>query len=96
MVAQGRLQLAAKFVDRGDTVGELRGNFDCPTVASFDATNANACTGTDLTSVANIPAAQQYAFNLEGMPQYDYVFVIIEENESQSAVYGATNPAVHQ
>jgi hypothetical protein len=89
VVAQGRLQLAAKFVDRGDTVGELRGNFDCPNVASFDATNADACTGTDLTSVANIPAAQEYAFNLEGMPQYDYVFVIIEENESQSAVYGA-------
>src|SRR6202522_2184997 len=68
VAAQGRLQLAAKFVDRGDTVGELRGNFDCPNVASFDATNANACTGTDLTSVANIPAAEQYAFNLEGMP----------------------------
>ena len=28
VVAQGRLQMAAKFVDRGDTIGELRGNFD--------------------------------------------------------------------
>jgi hypothetical protein len=89
VIAQGRLTLAAKFVDRGDTVGELRGNFDCPAVASFDPTNADACTGTDPNSVANIPAAQQWAFNLEGMPQYDYVFVIIEENESQNAVYGA-------
>jgi hypothetical protein len=85
VVAQGRLTLAAKFVDRGDTVGELRGNFDCPAVASFDAANADACASTDLNTVA-IPAAQQYAFNLEGMPQYDYVFVIIEENESQSSV----------
>ncbi len=89
VVAQGRLQLAAKFVDRGDTVGELRGNFDCPNVASFDPTNANGCTGTDLNTVA-IPAAQQWAFNLEGMPQYDYVFVIIEENESQSTVMNTT------
>ena len=89
VIAQGRLTLAAKFVDRGDTVGELRGNFDCPAVASFDSTNADACTSTDLNSVANIPAAQEYAFNLEGMPQYDYVFVIIEENESQSSVYGS-------
>jgi hypothetical protein len=87
VVAQGRLTLAAKFVDRGDTVGELRGNFDCPAVASFDPTNADACTSTDINTVA-IPAAQQYAFNLEGMPQYDYVFVIIEENESQSSVLG--------
>ena len=87
VVAQGRLTLAAKFVDRGDTVGELRGNFDCPNVASFDSANADGCTGTDLSTVA-IPAAQQWAFNLEGMPQYDYVFVIIEENESQSSVVG--------
>jgi hypothetical protein len=89
VVAQGRLTLAAKFVDRGDTVGELRGNFDCPNVASFDATNADGCSGTDLNTVA-IPAAQQWAFNLEGMPQYDYVFVIIEENESQSTVMNST------
>jgi len=85
VIAQERLQLAAKFVDRGDTVGELRGNFDCPNVASFDATNADACTGTDLSTVA-IPAAEEWAFNLEGMPRYDYVFVIFEENESQSSV----------
>jgi len=90
VIAQGRLQLAAKFVDRGDTVGELRGNFDCPSVASFDPTNADACSGTDLNTVA-IPAAQEYAFNLEGMPQYDYVFVIIEENESTNAVIGASS-----
>ena len=87
VVAQNRLQLAAKFVDRGDTVGELRGNFDCPNVASFDPTNADGCTGSDLSTVGTL-AAEEYAFNLEGMPQYDYVFVIIEENESQNAVYG--------
>ena len=88
VIAQGRLALAAKFVDRGDTIGELRGNFDCPNVASFDTTNADGCSGTDLNSVANIPTAEEYAYNLEGMPQYDYVFVIIEENESQNSVYG--------
>jgi hypothetical protein len=95
VIAQNRLALAAKFVDRGDTVGELRGNFDCPAVASFDATNANACSGTDLNTVA-IPAAQEWAFNLEGMPQYDYVFVIIEENESQSSVVGKSTLPYHQ
>jgi len=88
VIAQGRLTLAAKFVDRGDSIGELRGNFDCPDVASFDPTNADGCTGTDQNSVANILTAEEYAFNLEGMPQYDYVFVVIEENESQSSVYG--------
>ncbi|HTY51209.1 MAG TPA: alkaline phosphatase family protein [Steroidobacteraceae bacterium] len=90
VIAQGRLQLAAKFVDRGDTIGELRGNFDCPSVASFDPTNADGCTGTDQTPVATIPQAEEWAYNLEGMPQYDYVFVIIEENESQSTVMNTT------
>jgi len=87
VIAQGRLQLAAKFVDRGNTVGQLRGNFDCPAVASFDPTNADGCTAADQSTVA-IPAAEQWAFNLEGMPRYDYVFVIYEENESQSSVLG--------
>jgi Phosphoesterase family len=87
VIAQNRLQLAAKFVDRGNTVGQLRGNFDCPDVASFDATNADVCPAADQATVA-IPAAEQWAFNLEGMPRYDYVFVIYEENESQSSVLG--------
>ena len=95
-IAQGRLTLAAKFVDRGDTVGELRGNFDCPNVASFDPANANGCTGNDLNTVA-IPAAEEAAYNLEGMPQYDYVFVIIEENQSQSSILdSATLPFMNQ
>jgi Phosphoesterase family len=80
-VDSGRFELAAKFVDRGDTVGELRGNFDCPNVASFDAANADACSASDLATVS-IKAAQNYAENLEGIPRYDYVFLIIEENES--------------
>lgn len=81
VIDEGRFELAARFVDRGDTVGRLRGNFDCPDVASFDPANANACSTSDLQTV-DIKAAQNYAMNLEGMPRYDYVFVIIEENES--------------
>ncbi|HKE94691.1 MAG TPA: alkaline phosphatase family protein [Povalibacter sp.] len=81
VIDQGRFELAAKFVDRGDTVGVLRGNFDCPNVASFDPANASACPASDLQTVG-IKAAQNHAMNLEGMPRYDYVFVIIEENES--------------
>jgi hypothetical protein len=81
VIDAGRFELAAKFVDRGDTVGELRGNFDCPNVASFDATNADTCAASDQATVG-IKAAQNWAMNLEGIPRYDYVFVIIEENES--------------
>ncbi len=86
-----RFALAAKFVDRGDTVGELRGNFDCPNVASFDGTNADACSASDMAPVTSIKTAQEYAQNLEGMPRYDYVFVIIEENESLSSLKGNAN-----
>jgi hypothetical protein len=85
VIDAGRFELAAKFVDRGDTVGELRGNFDCPNVASFDSVNADACPASDLATV-NIKQAQNYAENLEGIPRYDYVFVIIEENESLSSL----------
>src|SRR3984957_12427199 len=90
VVDAGRFELAAKFVDRGDTVGELRGNFDCANVASFDPTNADACQASDVQTVA-IKAAQNYAMNLEGMPRYDYVFVIIEENESLSSLKNNAN-----
>jgi hypothetical protein len=94
VIAQNRLALAAKFVDRGDTVGELRGNFDCPNRRELRSHQCG-CLPAGSATVA-IPAAQEWAFNLEGMPQYDYVFVIIEENESQSQRVWCNNPAVHQ
>src|SRR5262249_8082716 len=90
VVDAGRFELAAKFVDRGDTVGELRGNFDCPNVVSFDAVNATACPASDQQTVG-IKDAQNYAMNLEGIPRYDYVFVIIEENESLVSLKNNTN-----
>jgi hypothetical protein len=94
VIDTGRFQLAAKFIDRGDTIGELRGNFDCPNVSdpkvndSADSTS-DGCTGTDLTVPSTIWQAQDYAENLEGMPRYDYVFVIILENESLSSLKNA-------
>jgi hypothetical protein len=93
VVDTDRFQLAAKFVDRGDTIGELRGNFDCPNVASFDATNADACSAADLAPETSIWDAQNRAQNLEGMPRYDYVFVIIMENETLGSVLGNTSSA---
>jgi len=90
VIDQGRFELAAKFVDRGDTVGKLRGNFDCPNVASFDPANAGACLASDMATVG-IKDAQNYAQNLEGIPRYDYVFVIIEENESLVSVKNNAN-----
>jgi hypothetical protein len=95
VIDAGRFQLAAKFIDRGDTIGELRGNFDCPNISaptvgdsSADSTS-DGCTGTDLTAPSTIWQAQDYAENLEGMPRYDYVFVIILENESLSSLKNA-------
>jgi hypothetical protein len=88
-----RFQLAAKFVDRGDTIGELRGNFDCPSVATFDAANADTCSAADLAPETSIWDAQNRAQNLEGMPRYDYVFVIIMENETLGSVLGNTSSA---
>ena len=90
VVDTDRFQLAAKFVDRGDTIGELRGNFDCPNVAGFDSGNADACAAADLAPETSIWDAQNRAQNLEGMPRYDYVFLIIMENESLNSVLGSS------
>jgi Phosphoesterase family len=95
VIDTGRFQLAAKFIDRGDTIGELRGNFDCPNISSpavsdtSEDSTSDGCTGTDLNTPSTIWQAQDYAENLEGMPRYDYVFVIILENESLSSLKGA-------
>jgi hypothetical protein len=91
VIDTGRFQLAAKFVDRGDSIGELRGNFDCPNVASFDGANADACSAADQAAETSIWDAQNRAQNVEGMPRYDYVFLIILENESLSALKNAAN-----
>jgi hypothetical protein len=88
-----RFQLAAKFVDRGDSIGELRGNYDCPAVVSFDGANADACSAADLAPETSIWDAQNRAQNLEGMPRYDYVFLIIMENETLGSVLGNTSGA---
>jgi hypothetical protein len=95
VIDTGRFQLAAKFIDRGDTIGELRGNFDCanvsaPTISdSGEDATSDGCTGTDLNVPSTIWQAQDYAENLEGMPRYDYVFVIVLENESLSSLKNA-------
>jgi Phosphoesterase family len=86
-----RFQLAARFVDRGDPVGELRGNFDCAAVASFDPANADACSAADQAPVTDLWQAQNFAQNLEGLPRYDYVFVVIEENESLVSIVNSAN-----
>ena len=110
VVDTGRFELAAKFVDRGDNVGELRGNFDCPSASinaalmaadaalpkgetTTDGTTlynpANACADGD-TNTVTIKQAQQFAQNLEGIPRYDNVFIIIMENQSLSSLVGAS------
>ncbi|HEY8739442.1 MAG TPA: alkaline phosphatase family protein [Candidatus Dormibacteraeota bacterium] len=48
-----------------------------------------------MSGLAPVPAAAAATAPLEGLPRYDHVFVLVEENESIDKTYGATSPAVY-
>ncbi|WP_436286639.1 alkaline phosphatase family protein [Solimonas terrae] len=84
-----RYTYATTKLDRGDKYP------DALAVAGGDPTLADTA---GITSGETIPAdtrttitfaqAQQAAFNIEGVPAYDNIFIIIEENKSTDAVAG--------
>ena len=86
-----RYTYATAKLDRGDKYP------DALAVAGGDPRLAGV---TGITSGETIPAdtrttityaqAQQAAFNIEGVPTYDNIFVIIEENKSTDAILGNT------
>lgn len=73
-ILTSRFTLAAKFVDRQDP--DL-------TAAELGA-NPNA-TAAPMT----MPQAQEAAMNLEGIPRYDHIFIIMLENKATSSISGS-------
>ena len=71
-----RYTYATAKLDRGDKYPD--------TLAMPSGASAPADTRTAIT----FPQSQQAAFNIEGVPAYDNIFVIMEENKSTDAVLG--------
>jgi len=89
VVDASRFELAAKFVDRADPSYKLQGFFDCGTSIGTDPGGGTlACPASELTAL-QIKDAQQAAMNLEGIPRYDHVFILMLENKATSTIKGS-------
>jgi len=58
------------------------------TLTNSDGTKATPSAPTQKQAAITFAEAQQAAFNVEGVPAYDNIFVIIEENKSTDAIVG--------
>ena len=73
-ILTNRFTLAAKFVDRGDE------NLTAAELGANPSATAAAMT---------IPQAQEAAMNIEGIPRYDHIFVIMLENKATLSIKGS-------
>ena len=58
------------------------------TLTNRDGSNATASVPTQKQAPITFAQAQQAAFNVEGVPAYDNIFVVIEENKSTDVIVG--------
>ena len=77
-----RFTYATAKLDRGDKYP------DALAVAGGDPRVAGAAA--DTRTAITYAQAQQAAFNIEGVPAYDNIFIIMEENKSTDAILGNT------
>jgi hypothetical protein len=80
-----RFTYATAKLDRGDKYP------DALAVAGGDPRVAGAAA--DTRTAITYAQAQQAAFNIEGVPAYDNIFIIMEENKSTDAILGNTTYA---
>lgn len=100
-----RYSYATAKLDRGDKYPDaLAVQGGDPRLAAYSSTATLTNNGTTISN--NIPAdtrttitfaqAQQAAFNIEGVPAYDNIFVIMMENKSTDAILGNSKaPAIN-
>lgn len=94
-----RYTYATTKLDRGDMYPDnlaVKGG-DPRVAASAGATAATAVKPLETQAKITFAQAQQAAFNIEGIPAYDHVFIIVEENKSTDAVLNNTRaPAINK
>ncbi|SEB03665.1 alkaline phosphatase family protein [Variovorax sp. YR216] len=88
-----RYTYATAKLDRGDMYPDhLAVTGGDPRLVGSGASPATIVQPTQTQAKITFAQAQQAAFNVEGVPAYDHIFVIVEENKSSGAILG--NPRV--
>jgi hypothetical protein len=86
-----RYTYATAKLDRGDKYPDaLAVAGGDPRLAGVTGITAGETIPVDTRKAITFAQAQQAAFNIEGVPAYDNIFVIIEENKSTDAILGNT------
>ena len=86
-----RYTYATAKLDRGDKYPDaLAVAGGDPRLAGVSGITAGETIPTDTRTTITYAQAQQAAFNIEGVPAYDHIFVIMEENKSTDAILGNT------
>ena len=93
-----RYTYATAKLDRGDKYPDaLAVAGGDPRLAGVSGITAGETIPTDTRTTITYAQAQQAAFNIEGVPAYDNIFVIMEENKSTDAILGNTRaPYINQ
>ncbi|WP_429483632.1 alkaline phosphatase family protein [Paraburkholderia youngii] len=93
-----RYTYATTKLDRGDMYPDnLAVKGGDPRLVGTSATAANIVTPLESQQRITFAQAQQAAFNIEGIPAYDNVFIIVEENKSTDAIlHNSRAPAINK
>ena len=93
-----RYTYATAKLDRGDKYPDaLAVAGGDPRLAGVSGITAGETIPTDTRTTITYAQAQQAAFNIEGVPAYDHIFVIMEENKSTDAILGNSRaPFINQ
>ena len=90
LVLQGRFSYAVTKLDRGDLYPDALavpgGN---PELTGMAGVTPATATTPETRSPITFHQAEQAAFNIEGIPRYDHIFIVMLENKSTQAVLGS-------
>ena len=91
VVLSGRFSYAIAKLDRGDLYPDrLAVPGGDPEITGMMGVTTATATTPETRSPITFKQAQQAAFNVEGVPRYDHIFIVMLENKSTSAILGST------
>ncbi|HVU51289.1 MAG TPA: alkaline phosphatase family protein [Polyangia bacterium] len=90
VVLSGRFSYAITKLDRGDLYPDrLAVPGGDPEITGLAGVTPATATTPETRSPITFKQAEQAAFNVEGIPRYDHIFIVMLENKSTSAILGS-------
>ena len=90
VVLAGRFSYAVTKLDRGDLYPDaLAVAGGDPELTGLAGVTAATATTPDTRTPITFHQAEQAAFNVEGIPRYDNIFIVMLENKSTQAIFGS-------